>query len=249
MKCNLPIELLSGYLDGELDDKEKERVENHLKDCPACREELQALRQIDEHVRDRVYEEPSREFVFTLNRRVMDKIRVSPRRSLFRFFPVFAPVAAAALILIVLINISPSTKIAQIDDLMVYHEIEQRPEVPVSIPEPKIARTAITTKRTARLSKEKATAGQFTEARDAESDEAYEPAEPEAVAAPTEGIVRAIIDSTGTVIKVATGNTRIPEKDTMLENSLSGQQLAPPLIAGRKKQVYVDFFAIEEKDE
>lgn len=247
MKCNLPIELLSGYLDGELDDKEKARVESHLKDCPACQEELQALRQIDEHVRDRVYEEPSREFIFTLNRRVMDKIRVSPRRSLFRFFPVFAPVAAAALILIVLINISPSTKIAQIDDQMVYQELEQRPEVPISIPKPKIARTAITMKRTARLAKEKATAGQSAQARDAESDEAYEPAE--AVAAPTEGIVRAIIDSTGTVIKVATGNTRVPEKDTILENSLSGQQLAPPLIAGRKKQVYVDFFAIEEKDE
>ena len=249
MKCDLPIELLSGYLDGELDDEQKMRVERHLKECPACQEELKALKQIDDHVRDRVYEEPSREFVFTLNRRVMDRVRVSPRQSLFRFFPVFAPVAAAAVILIVLINISPSTKIAQIDDRMVYQQVMPRPAVPVSIPEPKVTRVSVSKKRTALANEEKTAAGQLAQTRDAEADELHELVETEAIPVPTEGVVRAIIDSTGTVIKVARGNSRIPEKDTMLENSLSGQQLAPPRIAGKKKQVYVDFVTIEEKDD
>ncbi|HET7577704.1 MAG TPA: anti-sigma factor [Bacillales bacterium] len=35
--------LLSAYLDQELDDKEKERVEQHLENCPACHEELESL--------------------------------------------------------------------------------------------------------------------------------------------------------------------------------------------------------------
>jgi hypothetical protein len=249
MKCDLPIELLSGYLDGELDDEQKARVEDHLKECSACQEELEALRQIDDHVKDEVFEEPSREFVFTLNRRVMDKIRPSARRSLFRFAPVFVPVAAAFLILIVLINISPSTKIAQLDDRMVYQELVQRQEVPVSIPEPKIATVPASMKRAARVGKHKAAAAQTEETRIAEADETYDIAELEVMTLPGEGVVRAIIDSTGMVIKVATGNTRIPEKDTMLENRLSGQQLAPPLIAGRKKQVYVDFAATDEKDD
>lgn len=249
MKCDLPIELLSGYLDGELDDEQKARVEDHLKECSACQEELKTLRQIEDHVRSDVYEEPSREFVFTLNRRVMDKVRRPARRSFFRFFPVFAPLAAAFLILIVLINISPSTKIAQIDDRMAYQKLAQRPEVPVSIPEPKIASPAVSKKHTARVGKEKAAAVQLEEIRDAESDETYDIAGLEAVIPPTEGVVRAIIDSTGMVIKVATGNTRTPQKDTMLENRLSGQQLAPPLIAGRKKQVYVDFTSTDEKDD
>jgi hypothetical protein len=158
-------------------------------------------------------------------------------------------VAAALLILIVLINISPSTKIAQIDDRMIYQELMQRQEVTVSIPEPKIATAPASMKRTARVGKSKATAVQVEETRSAEADETYDIAELEAVTPPGEGVVRAIIDSTGMVIKVATGNTRTPEKDTMLENRLSGQQLAPPLIAGRKKRVYVDFTATEGKDD
>jgi hypothetical protein len=104
-------------------------------------------------------------------------------------------------------------------------------------------------KRAARVSEEKAAAAPLAQTRDAEADQPHDLAEAEAIAIPTEGVVRAIIDSTGTVIKVATGHTRIPEKDTMLENTLSGQQLAPPLIAGRKKQVYVDFITAEEKED
>ena len=143
MKCDLPVELLSGYLDGELDEQQKTRVESHLKNCPACREELEALRQIDEHVRDRVYEEPSREFQFTLNRRVMEKIRTAPRRSFFKLTPIFAPAAAAILILVILINISPSNRNVDMADRMVYRELEPRQQLTVSIPAPKLAQVAV----------------------------------------------------------------------------------------------------------
>lgn len=248
MKCDLPIELLSGYLDGELDEQQKAQVESHLETCPACQEELDSLRRIDQRVRDRVFEEPSREFVFTLNRRIMDKIRVAPRRSLFRLTPIFAPVAAGLLILVILINISPSKKNAGINDRVIYEKLEPQQLLPISVPEPKIAQTTTQMKRAARYDREKALAAGAEEDRITKAAEARDIERIETPVQIREGVVRAIIDTNGTIIKVATGNSLIPEKDTMLENELSGQQLAPPMIAGRKKQIYVEV-STETKDE
>jgi negative regulator of sigma E activity len=43
-------ELLSAYIDGELSDSERERVERHLEHCEECRDELEELRQTAELV-------------------------------------------------------------------------------------------------------------------------------------------------------------------------------------------------------
>jgi hypothetical protein len=242
MKCNLPVELLSGYLDGELDEQQKAQVKAHLEACPACQEEMETLKQIDEHVRDRVYEEPSREFVFTLNRHVMDKIRVAPRSSFFKLTPIFAPAAAALLILVILIKISPSKRNNGMTDRLIYKEPA------VSMPEPRITRVTTSKKRAARHDKEKAAPMRLEETRSAEVEESFDMDELEARVR-REQVVRAIIDTNGTIIRVATGNTLIPETDTMLENQLSGQQLAPAVIGGRKQQIYLDFAAEEQKEE
>jgi len=256
MNCDLPIESLSAYLDGELSEQEKARVEEHLKDCKACREQLLALQKIDEGIRDDLLEEPSREFTFGLRRRVMDKIKPAPRRSLFSFAPIFAPVAAAILILVVLIEISPSKRIVSITDRIAYQQIAARQQVQVSLPEAEItpAPAPVTAKRMARVtqkltpteeSEEIPTAGGVAETRDVQVafDEAF------MVAPGRAQVVRAIIATTGTIIKVATGSTLIPEKDTLLEKELAGQQFSPPTIEGKKKQVYVELATHEENDE
>jgi hypothetical protein len=248
MKCNLPVELLSGYLDGELDEQQKAQVKAHLEACPACQEELETLKQIDEHVRDRVYEEPSREFVLTLNRHVMDKIRVAPRSSFFKFTPIFAPAAAALLILVILIKISPSKRTIGMTDRLIYQELEPRQEPAVSMPEPRIMRVTTSKKRAARHDKEKAAPMRLKETHSAAVEEGFDMDELEARVR-REQVVRAIIDTSGTIVKVATGNTLIPETDTMLENQLSGQQLAPAVIGGRKQRIYLDFAAEEQRDE
>jgi len=248
MKCDLPIELLNAYLDGELDAQEKTRVENHLRDCPACREELETLRRMDEQIRERVFEEPSREFVFALNRRVMDAVRV-PRRSFFRYAPVFAPVAAALLILIIMSNVSPSKRIADIGDRMAYQTLEPRQSQAVYIPEPKIMQSPPVAQRTVRDQRAKAGMVKKEETRLTESVDEADMDKLVVTAPQHEQVVRAIIDTTGTIIKVATGNTLIPEKDTMLEKQLSGQQFAPPMIAGRKVQVYMEVATDAEKEE
>lgn len=256
MKCELPIELLSAYLDGELSEHEKARVEAHLKDCAACREQLSALERIDKGLGEGVYEEPSREFIFGLNRRVMERIRPAPRRRLFRFAPIFAPVAAVILILVVLIEISPSKRMVGVTDRIAYKKITARQQIQMSIPEPEIAPAPepVATMRMAKASEETAPSEKLEEAPAAAgiaetSDEMADIDEAIMVVPARAQVVRAIIDTTGTIIKVATGNTLIPEKDTVLEKELAGQQLAPPTIEGKKKQVYFELAPTQEKDE
>ena len=80
------------------------------------------------------------------------------------------------------------------------------------------------------------------------SDEVRERLSVEVLQIPADKVVRAIVDSTGKVVKVATGNSMIPEKDTMLENRLQGKQLSPPSVAGRRAQLYVDFTQKKETE-
>jgi anti-sigma factor RsiW len=44
-ECSKTREQLTSYLDGELDGKERERLELHLESCRSCREECDSLRQ------------------------------------------------------------------------------------------------------------------------------------------------------------------------------------------------------------
>ncbi|HEX7319511.1 MAG TPA: anti-sigma factor, partial [bacterium] len=116
MKCDFPHELLSGYLDGELDGKNKALVEDHLKSCSSCQQFLEALKKQDSLVRSREIEEPSREFVFSLNRRVMDQVMKKPRFSFWRYMPVLVPTAVAALVLVVVFNSQHETRYVTTDD-------------------------------------------------------------------------------------------------------------------------------------
>jgi len=46
MTCQNYKDLMMGYLDDELDDEQTRAFEEHLKDCPQCREELEQFRQL-----------------------------------------------------------------------------------------------------------------------------------------------------------------------------------------------------------
>ena len=250
MKCDFSIELLSGYLDGELDEKQRIEVEKHLKECQVCKDALKELKQVDDYIRTQEFEEPSREFIFGLNRRIAERIKkkTKSRFFVFRYTPVFAPAAVAILILVVLINLSQQKRLIGIDDRILYAEIAVRKKLDLQIPEPKVVKglageVEITTKKeTERLLRP---AISLEIAKRAESfDELNKPLRKEELVEleiPKDRIIRAIVDSTGKVLKVATGNSILPEKDTMLENRLQGQQLTPPIVAGQKTQIYVDF--------
>jgi anti-sigma factor RsiW len=42
--CRDAVALMTAYLDGELDDRDRARLESHLADCPHCSEYLAQLR-------------------------------------------------------------------------------------------------------------------------------------------------------------------------------------------------------------
>lgn len=269
MKCDLPIELLSGYLDGELDPQQARMVEEHLKACRVCRMQIEELRQLDGLVRTAEVEEPTREFIFNMNRRVIDRLKKRRRFSFFRFAPVLVPVAVAALVLIVLVRSPERTTLVDTDDLVRFADSESRgKEVVAETPPEEKDRTymkTMTDREPVAVMKEEP-AAEFT----AEGVPTARPPEPvmKKAAAPRsereaeisedaampdieglfyqydlpEGqVVRAIVDTTGRVVRVATGNTIVPQRDSVLENRLQGQQLAPDRFKGTRARVYLDF--------
>ncbi|NQT48889.1 MAG: zf-HC2 domain-containing protein [Chloroflexi bacterium] len=61
-RCSQTRDLLSAYTDGQLDLKEQERVEQHLKVCPACREEIGSLQATVQLLHRVPQESPARSF-------------------------------------------------------------------------------------------------------------------------------------------------------------------------------------------
>jgi len=50
MNCEQGEELINAYLDGELDERRRSELEQHLRSCPTCREELDRQRQFREDI-------------------------------------------------------------------------------------------------------------------------------------------------------------------------------------------------------
>ncbi len=73
--------LLNGYIDGELEERERKLVEEHLKACPNCSKELAALKAIDEMVKTRTTHRPSEEYWKTLPARVRTRIIADQERA------------------------------------------------------------------------------------------------------------------------------------------------------------------------
>jgi len=274
MKCDFPAELLSGYIDNELNEKNRVLVEDHIKSCQCCQQEIDELKRQDAWVRSLEVEEPSREFMFSLKRRVMENVKNRPKFSVWKFMPVLVPVAAAALVLVVVINSKEQIKYVGIDNRISVTESEfKTPDETATgkkeadkttvtyaakekYAEPVAAKPsgAVSAGAGARIAEDAELATMPPLASESRKDDdiaaglATEQAITAELEIPRDRVIRAIVDSTGKVLKVATGNTIVPEEDTLLENRLEGQQLAPPTIRGKRTQMYVDLSDTEQKD-
>lgn len=62
-QCDLIRELLSPYIDDELDSGERQRVDSHLESCQSCREEFDSIRKTISLVQSIPVIEPRRSFV------------------------------------------------------------------------------------------------------------------------------------------------------------------------------------------
>jgi hypothetical protein len=266
MKCDISIEMLSAYLDNELDEQQHSELKAHIAACKHCQQELLSLQAVDAHVRESEIQGPSREFMFRLNRNVMERVQKKPRVSIFKLAPVFVPVAVAALILLVVVHAPQPERLISLDDQVVYTEKEYRrttetKDLDLQLPElsPRseegVCRDApsggyyakkaapeemppapVVSKSGERLT----TIEQELDADDKRELTAGEILFDE-LTIPKNQIVRAIVDTSGNIVKVATGNTLIPETDTVLENCLKGRQVQAPMVGGRRTQLYIDF--------
>ncbi len=88
MTCRTIAELLSPYLDGELDPARRLAVDGHLRGCPACRAALQAQRRLDAALRQLPAPDPAPSF----GAEVMGRL-AGPRRR-------WQPLPAAAYLLL-----------------------------------------------------------------------------------------------------------------------------------------------------
>ena len=93
-------ERLSDYLDGELDDAQRETLERHLEGCRACRDRLADLRIVLERLDEAPTIRPAQDLWPALKRRIETEPRRAGNRSVAWLLP-----AAAALALVGLLSI------------------------------------------------------------------------------------------------------------------------------------------------
>lgn len=252
--CDFPIELLSAYIDNELNEIDKQKVEEQIRHCSHCLKIIEELKAIDMGLKEIEIEEPSREFIFNLKKNVMEKIRKKPSPVFWKFVPVLVPVAAVVALVIIITGhenlASPVSMKNRIDIIYVPSEKSvQTDKIEVVLPKPGIvakrqtpapAASGVPVERKFAEKKDLEVAYKKTEAPASEVEEVAR----ERIA-PV--VVRAVIDSTGRVLNVATGNTITPEEDTTLSRILKGQHIAPPTVRGKPTQMVVEFVA-DEKD-
>lgn len=116
MKCRKIIALLGPYLDGECAPEERRRVEKHLRQCPACRSELELLGRIEADSRRLVQPDPGEDywtsFLPEVRQRIdRDRPQLMPGGFIERIRRLFAPpmpwfrlagtVAVAVLVLVI----------------------------------------------------------------------------------------------------------------------------------------------------
>ena len=101
MNCKDIINLLSPYLEGELEGEKREKFDAHLKECPKCREELSLLEKTIQSVRDLEEVVPPANLLVKINEE-LDKRLLRSRLSLVwekMTRPIDIPVPAKSLAL------------------------------------------------------------------------------------------------------------------------------------------------------
>ncbi len=95
-------ELLSAYLDGDLEQQLAREVEAHLADCPLCREALDELTAVRDAAGTLEALEPSQRTWYEIRRRTVERRSVRPRWAW-----IAVPAAAAAALLVVVLARRP----------------------------------------------------------------------------------------------------------------------------------------------
>ncbi|MCX7994326.1 MAG: zf-HC2 domain-containing protein [candidate division WOR-3 bacterium] len=236
--CPFSIEMLSAYIDNELNEMEKFEVVEHLKTCVHCQKIVREFKEIDEALHQLEIEEPSKEFIYQLKRNVLSKVK-KEKRPLLRYFPVLVPLAVAILIIVILQH-GRMEPVVSMEYRIAYEDIKEVEKEEVVAPSAqKLTDAKFRLKSISRAIETedaKKTAGEKWEPEMSSSEfapildkEIYE-----------KGIIRAMVDSTGKVVSVAKGKALKPEEDTILTRLLKGKKIMSPRLLGKPAQVFVE---------
>ena len=137
MNCRKIITLLGPYLDGECTPEERRKVDKHLRQCPACRSELELLGRIEAGSRRLIQPDPGEDYWTSFLPKVRQRIdRDRPQQMPVGFVKrikrLFAPPApwfrlAGAVATAVLVVVIGRAFIGQKDDLVPVRSPADRP--------------------------------------------------------------------------------------------------------------------------
>lgn len=107
MNCKEMRKLISAYMDNELDPKNKEKVETHIKECPYCQKELKELTKLSNTIHSFKKEELPANFRVFVKEKIQEKLSVKEKPKVF-ILPrwQFVPAVATLLVIIGIIFLS-----------------------------------------------------------------------------------------------------------------------------------------------
>ena len=132
MNCEEIKNRLSEYLDGELDERESKLVGDHLENCPGCAEELAGLKEYFKSIDSLEKAEPPPDFLRQVHARLEGQsvFKTTIKKLVFpiRFkIPLeVAGLAAAAMLILYIMNLSPEKQSAKLIPLAA--SMRTRPE-------------------------------------------------------------------------------------------------------------------------
>ncbi len=108
--CDFPGKLLSAYLDDEVSEAERERVERHIAQCTTCRLRLDELRGVSQMLSQIPQETPSSSFRKQLRDSLVDDVSPTRSQSSTKGFlsglPLGRPALAAVIILLLIVPLA-----------------------------------------------------------------------------------------------------------------------------------------------
>jgi len=135
MECARVKELLSEYIDGSLDAQVGAAVKNHVSICKVCKEELASLSAMVEELASLEPVKAPADFLEKIHERLEPRFRLSRIiRKLFVPFHIKIPLelaaaATMAILVIAVLNIQQTEKIAQIPKVATYEKAAEEPAV------------------------------------------------------------------------------------------------------------------------
>ncbi|OPX18266.1 hypothetical protein BXT86_02095 [candidate division WOR-3 bacterium 4484_100] len=108
-QCRKYRDKLLDYIEQELSQKEQAELMEHLKHCPECKREYEALSNLYQMLENDEVELPAPQFFERLKERVRQQEFRPRSRPLWNYLKIFLPVAATAVLLFILLAPKPQS--------------------------------------------------------------------------------------------------------------------------------------------